>query len=103
VQATEPTPAAARVDARPRDGAPHNVTAVLVALLERAGVEVLFGYPGGAIVATSGPGTATDLPRVVHEAFAIAREGRPGPVLIDLPKDGTHARGPRCARRPVSA
>lgn len=28
-----------------------------------------------------------DLPEVVHEAFRLAREGRPGPVLIDLPKD----------------
>ncbi len=28
-----------------------------------------------------------DLPEVVAEAFRIAREGRPGPVLIDLPKD----------------
>ncbi len=28
-----------------------------------------------------------ELPRVVAEAFRIAREGRPGPVLIDLPKD----------------
>ncbi len=28
-----------------------------------------------------------DLPRVVKEAFHIARTGRPGPVLIDLPKD----------------
>ena len=28
-----------------------------------------------------------DLGRVVHEAFEIARSGRPGPVLIDLPKD----------------
>lgn len=27
------------------------------------------------------------LPRVVAEAFHIARSGRPGPVLIDLPKD----------------
>jgi acetolactate synthase-1/2/3 large subunit len=31
--------------------------------------------------------TASDLPRIVHEAFRIARSGRPGPVLIDLPKD----------------
>jgi acetolactate synthase-1/2/3 large subunit len=28
-----------------------------------------------------------DLARVVHEAFAIAAGGRPGPVVIDLPKD----------------
>ena len=31
--------------------------------------------------------TAAELPRIVHEAFRIARSGRPGPVLIDLPKD----------------
>lgn len=30
-----------------------------------------------------------DLPRIVREAFRIARSGRPGPVLIDLPKDLT--------------
>ena len=28
-----------------------------------------------------------DLPQVVHEAFYIAASGRPGPVLIDIPKD----------------
>lgn len=28
-----------------------------------------------------------DMARVVHEAFHVARSGRPGPVLIDLPKD----------------
>ncbi len=32
---------------------------------------------------------AADIPRVVKEAFFIARTGRPGPVLIDLPKDVT--------------
>ncbi len=30
-----------------------------------------------------------DLPRIVKEAFFIASTGRPGPVLIDLPKDIT--------------
>ncbi|MFT8431171.1 biosynthetic-type acetolactate synthase large subunit [Acetobacter orientalis] len=30
-----------------------------------------------------------DLAKTVHEAFAIARSGRPGPVLIDLPKNIT--------------
>ncbi len=30
-----------------------------------------------------------DLPRVIKEAFHLAQTGRPGPVLIDLPKDVT--------------
>lgn len=30
---------------------------------------------------------AEDLPRIVREAFHIATTGRPGPVLIDIPKD----------------
>ncbi|MFW5986624.1 MAG: acetolactate synthase large subunit [Methanohalophilus sp.] len=32
---------------------------------------------------------AKDLPRIIKEAFHIASTGRPGPVLIDLPKDIT--------------
>lgn len=28
-----------------------------------------------------------DLPRIIKEAFYIARTGKPGPVLVDLPKD----------------
>ncbi|MFD2234431.1 acetolactate synthase 3 large subunit [Phaeospirillum tilakii] len=33
------------------------------------------------------------LARTVHEAFHVARSGRPGPVLIDLPKDVVQGRG----------
>jgi acetolactate synthase-1/2/3 large subunit len=33
-----------------------------------------------------------DLPRVFMEAFHIARSGRPGPVVIDIPKDVQQAR-----------
>ncbi len=32
---------------------------------------------------------AADVLATIREAFAIAREGRPGPVLVDLPKDVT--------------
>ncbi len=35
-----------------------------------------------------------DLARVVHEAFYVARSGRPGPVVIDLPKDILIAKAP---------
>ncbi|MBL8292223.1 MAG: biosynthetic-type acetolactate synthase large subunit [Bryobacterales bacterium] len=28
-----------------------------------------------------------DLPQIIHEAFYIAATGRPGPVLVDIPKD----------------
>ncbi len=31
--------------------------------------------------------TADELPRILKEAFYLARTGRPGPVLVDLPKD----------------
>src|SRR5437667_782564 len=31
----------------------------------------------------------TELPRRINEAFEIATSGRPGPVLVDLPKDVT--------------
>jgi acetolactate synthase-1/2/3 large subunit len=34
-----------------------------------------------------------DLPRALHEAFHIAASGRPGPVVVDIPKDIQFARG----------
>lgn len=167
----------------PTDGAVLSGAEILVASLERAGVEVIFAYPGGAsmpihqaltrsrkirtilprheqggvfaaegyaratgragvCMATSGPGATNlisgiadaymdsiplvaitgqvpqdmigkgafqetdvfgmtlpivkhsylvwdihDIPRIVKEAFHIAETGRPGPVLIDIPKN----------------
>jgi len=34
-----------------------------------------------------------DLARVLHEAFYIAKSGRPGPVVVDIPKDVQFATG----------
>ena len=35
-----------------------------------------------------------DLARVLHEAFYVAQNGRPGPVVVDIPKDVQFASGP---------
>jgi acetolactate synthase-1/2/3 large subunit len=40
-----------------------------------------------------------ELPRAIHEAFHIARTGRPGPVLVDIPQDLSRA---EIAYEPVS-
>jgi acetolactate synthase-1/2/3 large subunit len=36
---------------------------------------------------------ADDIAETVHEAFHVARSGRPGPVVIDIPKDVQFAKG----------
>jgi acetolactate synthase-1/2/3 large subunit len=43
-----------------------------------------------------------DLPRVLHEAFYIATTGRPGPVVVDIPKDVQFATGTYRARNGVA-
>jgi acetolactate synthase-1/2/3 large subunit len=53
------------------------------------------GFQETDIVSMAGPITKAawlvqepaDLPRLLHEAFALAVSGRPGPVLIDVPMD----------------
>ena len=34
-----------------------------------------------------------DLARIIHEAFYVATHGRPGPVVVDIPKDVQFATG----------
>ncbi|MDJ0946069.1 MAG: acetolactate synthase 3 large subunit [Kiloniellales bacterium] len=42
-----------------------------------------------------------DLPRILHEAFYVAQAGRPGPVVIDLPKDILQGKGAYLPRESV--
>lgn len=37
---------------------------------------------------------ASEIPQVIHDAFHIATTGRPGPVLVDIPKDLVDANNP---------
>src|SRR2546429_572407 len=64
---------------------------ILCRALVDAGAEVIFGYPGGAPVPITKQNylvqDVTELAEVVAEAMAVALEVRPGPVLIDVPKD----------------
>ena len=42
------------------------------------------------------------LSSVVHEAFGIAANGRPGPVLVDIPKDVQFAKGEYIAKKDIN-
>lgn len=44
---------------------------------------------------------ASDLGQIIPEAFEIARSGRPGPVLIDLPKDMLNSAGSYISKKVV--
>ena len=43
-----------------------------------------------------------EIPRAIHEAFSLARSGRPGPVLVDIPRTSPERRSPM-SRSPTCA
>jgi len=45
--------------------------------------------------------SADDLSRILHEAFYVARAGRPGPIVVDLPKDTLQNKGSYTPREAV--
>jgi len=42
-----------------------------------------------------------DLVQIIHEAFHVARTGRPGPVLVDLPKDIINSKFDNKGKKPI--
>lgn len=87
-------------------GATNLVTGLATAYMDSAPVVAITGQVGRSaigkdsfqetdIVGVTLPVTkhnflvssAAELGKVMHEAFRIARSGRPGPVLVDIPKD----------------
>ncbi len=87
-------------------GATNTVTGLATAMMDSVPVIVITGqvpvavigndaFQEADVVGITRPITkynylvksARDLPRVIREAFHIATTGRPGPVVIDLPKD----------------
>ncbi len=87
-------------------GATNLVTGLATAQMDSSAVVAVTGNVATSLIGTdafqeadvygiTGPVTkhnylvkdVDDIPRVVAEAFHIASTGRPGPVLIDLPKD----------------
>jgi acetolactate synthase I/II/III large subunit len=91
-------------------GASNLVTGIADAMLDSVPMVCITGQVGTPLMGTDAfqeldvfgmtmpivkhnflPRSVNDLPNVVREAFHLAREGRPGPVLIDLPKDVQNA------------
>ncbi|WP_413492777.1 acetolactate synthase 2 catalytic subunit [Morganella psychrotolerans] len=87
-------------------GATNLITGLADALLDSVPVVAITGQVGSSLIGTDAfqeidvlglslsctkhsflVESIADLPRIITEAFAIATSGRPGPVLIDIPKD----------------
>lgn len=86
-------------------GATNALTALTSAMMDSIPVVALTGQVAAALIGKDAfqeadtigislpvtkhsfqPRSAADIPAVIHEAFKIAISGRPGPVLVDLPK-----------------
>lgn len=93
-------------------GATNCVTAITDALMDSMAIVVLTGqvptavmgcdaFQEADVVGTTRACTkhnflamkTEDIPRIIKEAYYIARSGRPGPVLVDLPKDAIMGHG----------
>ncbi len=93
-------------------GATNTVTAIVDALMDSIPLVVLTGQVPTHLIGTDAfqecdtvgitrsctkhnflVKDVNQLARVIHEAFAIATSGRPGPVVIDIPKDVQFASG----------
>ncbi|MGO3326525.1 acetolactate synthase large subunit [Gordonia sp. (in: high G+C Gram-positive bacteria)] len=87
-------------------GATNLVTPLADAQMDSVPVVAITGQVGRALIGTDGfqeadisgitmpitkhnflVSTAVDIPRIIAEAFYIAESGRPGAVLVDIPKD----------------
>ena len=87
-------------------GATNLVTGIATAYLDSIPIVAITGQVDRALIGTdafqeaditgaTAPFTkhsylvqnAADIPRIIREAFHIASTGRPGPVLIDIPRD----------------
>lgn len=87
-------------------GATNLVTGIATAHMDSVPIVVITGQVGRAAIGTDAfqecditgitlpitkhnylVMTAEEIPRVIKEAFHIASTGRPGPVLVDIPKD----------------
>ncbi|MBW7984532.1 acetolactate synthase 2 catalytic subunit [Enterobacillus tribolii] len=93
-------------------GATNLITGLADALLDSVPVVAITGQVGSALIGTDAfqeidvlglslactkhsflVDSLESLPEIMAEAFAIATSGRPGPVLIDIPKDIQLAQG----------
>jgi acetolactate synthase-1/2/3 large subunit len=97
-------------------GATNIVTPLCDAMMDSVPIVVITGQVGTAAIGTDAfqecdttgitrsvtkhnelVTEAQDIPRIIREAFHIATTGRPGPVLVDIPKDIVDPMNPRSA------